>query len=328
MRIGEFDTAERVLVIAELGNNHEGDRDDAIELVRRAADCGADAIKLQTFRTELFVRPQDRERYERMSRFELAPEVVQELADLARSLGLLFISTPLDLESAAMLEPLVDAYKIASGDNDFVPLLERVAASGKPAILSTGLSDLEGVERAAAHFDGRELAVLQCTSAYPAPAEEANLAAIGLLAERLGRTIGYSDHTLGIDACLAAVAAGARLLEKHFTLDKEKSDFRDHSLSADPPELRELVDGVRRVEALLGRAEKRVQPSEADLTVAARRAIVAATDLAEGEVIAIEQLSWLRPADGLPPGEEARLVGRTLTRAVAAGEPIREEDTA
>jgi sialic acid synthase SpsE len=326
VRIGDFDTAERVLVIAEVGNNHEGDRDDALELVRQAAASGADAVKLQTFRTELFVRPHDRERYERMSRFELSPELVAELAELARSEGLLFVSTPLDLESAEMLEPLVDAYKIASGDNDFVPLLDRVAASGKPVILSTGLSDLEGAKRAAAHFEGRELAVLQCTSAYPAPPEEANLAAIALLGERLQCTPGYSDHTLGVEACLAAVAAGARVIEKHFTLDKEHSDFRDHSLSADPPELAELAAGVRRVETLLGQAEKRVQSSEGDLTVAARRAIVAAGDLARGDVVEFDQLTWLRPADGLAPGEESRLVGRTLKRDIAAGDSIREED--
>jgi sialic acid synthase SpsE len=262
-----------------------------------------------------------------MQRFELSREVVEEVAELARSLGLLFLSTPLDLESVAMLEPLVDAYKIASGDNDFVPLLERVAASDKPVIVSSGLSDLAQIERAVAHFEGRELAVLQCTSAYPAPAEEANLAAISLLEDRFGCTVGYSDHTLGIEACVAAVAAGARVLEKHFTLDKERSDFRDHSLSADPPELSELVDRVRQTEALLGRPEKLVQPSESELTVAARRAIVAASDLAEGEVLAAEHLSWLRPADGLAPGEESRLLGRTLKRAVAAGDPIRAEDT-
>lgn len=328
MRIGEFDTDERVLVVAEIGNNHEGDADAARELVRRAAECGADAVKLQTFRTDLFVRPADRERYERMRRFELAPELVEELGELARSFGVLFVSTPLDLESAELLEPLVDAFKIASGDNDFVPLLERVAASGKPVILSTGLSDLEGVERAAGHFAGSELAVLQCTSAYPAPPEEANLAAIPMLAGRLGCTVGYSDHTLGVEACAAAVAAGARVIEKHFTLDKEASDFRDHKLSADPPELEELVARVRRAEALRGTPEKSMQPSEEALAVAARRAIVAAKDLPEGHEIGRADLTWLRPADGLAPGEESRLVGRTLTRAVAAGETVVPEDTA
>jgi N,N'-diacetyllegionaminate synthase len=326
MRIGELDLDERVLVVAEIGNNHEGDPAIARDLVRAAADAGADAVKLQTFRTPLFVRPSDRDRYERLSRFELPPETVEELERLARSLGLIFLSTPLDLESVAFLEPLVDAYKVASGDNDFWPLLEAVAATGKPTILSTGLSELAQVERAAALFGRDGLAVLQCTSAYPAPPEEANLAAIRLLADRLGCTAGYSDHTLGIEAAVAAVAAGARILEKHLTLDKERSDFRDHRLSADPPELRALVRRVREVEILLGRPEKTLQPSEAALAVAARRSIAAAADLPEGHRLTVHDLTWLRPADGLPPGEEGRLLGRDLRRPVERGEPIRPED--
>lgn len=326
MRIGGFETGARVLIVAEIGNNHEGDFGAAQELVREAAACGAGAVKLQTYRTPLFVRPVDRERYERMSRFELPPEQVEELAGLARSLGLLFLSTPLDLESAALLEPLVDAYKIASGDNDFLALLEAVAATGKPAILSTGLSDLAQVERATQLFRGRELAVLHCTSAYPAPPEEANLAAIRLLAERLGCTVGYSDHTLGVEACAAAVAVGARILEKHFTLDKERSSFRDHRLSADPPELRELVTRVRRVETLLGKPEKAVQPSEEGLAVAARRSIVAAADLPAGHTVGPEDLTWLRPADGLRPGDEGLLLGRRLRRAVSLGETLLPAD--
>lgn len=328
MRIGGFDTERRVLIVAEIGNNHEGDSAAAAELVHAAAAAGADAVKLQTFRTHLFVRPTDRERYERLSGFELPQATVEELAALARSLGLLFVSTPLDLESARFLETLVDAYKIASGDTTFWPLLEAVAATGKPVVVSGGLADLAQLERTAAVFRGRELAVLQCTSAYPAPPEEANLAAIRVLAERLGCTPGYSDHTLGVEACVAAVAAGARVVEKHFTLDKQRSGFRDHQLSADPEELRELVERVRRVEVLLGRAEKLPQPSEAETAHAARRSIVAAADLAAGRVVAPDDLTWLRPADGLPPGEERVLVGRTLRRPVAAGEPIRPEDVA
>lgn len=326
MRIGDIDLDEQVLVVAEIGNNHEGSSAVAHELVRRASECGADAVKLQTFRTEAFVRPSDQERYERMRRFELAPEHLVELEREARLAGLLFVSTPLDLGSVSLLEPLVDAYKIASGDNDFVALLEAVAATGKPVILSTGLSDLERVERALTTLHGSDLVVLQCTSAYPAPPDEVNLSAIPLLAERLGHTVGYSDHTLGLAACLAAVAAGARLIEKHFTLDKEQSDFRDHRLSADPEELRALVEGVREVERLLGRREKALQPSECETAFAARRSIVAARDLAAGELIDAADLTWLRPADGLPPGEEGQLVARRLLHEVAAGEPIRPED--
>jgi sialic acid synthase SpsE len=325
VKIGPVDTDERVVVVAEIGNNHEGDAGRAAELVRRAAECGADAIKLQTYRTELFVRPQDADRYARMRSFELPRADVERLHELAGELGLAFVSTPLDLDSAAFLEPLVDAFKIASGDNDFFPLLDAVAAADKPVVVSSGASDLSHMEDVVTYLRGRgagQVAVLHCVSAYPAPEDEVNLAAIGLLAERLGCPVGYSDHTLGLDACVAAVAAGARILEKHFTLDKQLSDFRDHQLSADPPELADLVRRVRAVETLLGRREKRIQPSEAPLAEAIRRSVAAAADLPAGHRLRRDDLLWLRPATGVRPGDEARLVGRALTRDVARGETI------
>jgi N,N'-diacetyllegionaminate synthase len=329
MKIGAFDTGERVLVVAEIGNNHEGKVDLAHTLVREAAACCVDAVKLQVYRTSLFVRASEEERYERMTRFELAPAAIEELAADAQSLGLLFIATPLDLESAALLEPLLDAYKIASGDNNFLPLLDAVAATGKPVIVSSGLTSLEEMTRAVERLRSAgvgELAVLHCTSSYPAPAAEANLSAIRSLAKQLGCTVGYSDHTLGDEAALAAVAAGARIVEKHFTLDKDYSTFRDHALSADPAELRELVARIRRVEELLGRPDKRLQPSERETAEAARRSIVAAVDLPAGHTLALADLTWLRPADGLPPGQEAQLLGRTLRRRVSRGEPILTRD--
>lgn len=325
MKIGPVDLDERVLVIAEIGQNHEGDPAAAAELVRRAAEAGADAVKLQTYRTDDFVRPADAERYARMRRFELPEAEVERLAALAGELGLAFVSTPLDLASAAFLEPLLDAFKVASGDNDFFPLLERVAASGKPVIVSSGASDLEHMRRSVAflreHGAG-EVAVLQCVSAYPTPDEEAGLAAIRLLERELRAPAGYSDHTLGIEAAVASVAAGARIVEKHFTLDKHTSGFRDHQLSADPPELAELVRRIRAVERMLGRPEKVVQPSEAAVGQAIRRSVVAAADLPAGHTLTLADLTWLRPAGGVAPGDEGTLLGRSLARPVARGEAI------
>jgi sialic acid synthase SpsE len=329
MKIGGFDTDERVLVVAEIGNNHEGDAERAATLVREAAARGADAVKLQTFRTELFVKPADSERYARMRGFELAPATVERLASLARELDLLFLSTPLDLDSAELLEPLVDAFKIASGDNDFMPLLERVGRSGRPVICSSGVSELETVRRAVDALEragAGDVAVLHCTSSYPTEPAEANLASIPYLAGALGRTTGYSDHTMGIETAVLAVAAGARIVEKHFTLDKDTSEFRDHKLSADPPELEALVARIRAVELAVGRPGKWIQPSEQGMATAIRRSIVAAADLPSGRVLGAGDLTWMRPGDGLRPGEETSVVGRTLVRAVAHGEPIRPDD--
>jgi len=164
--------------------------------------------------------------------------------------------------------------------------------------------------------------VLHCVSSYPVPPDQANLAAIPFLVDRLGCYVGYSDHTIGTEACVIAVALGARVIEKHFTLDKNYSDFRDHHLSADPAEMKQLVQQLERVRTLHGKAEKVVQPCEAVLVGQARRSIVAASDLSRGHRLERQDLTWIRPAVGLPPGEEGMLVGRILNRAVSFGEPI------
>lgn len=333
MRIGSLDTDSRVVVVAEVGNNHEGDVERARELVRAAAAAGADAVKFQTYKTELFVRPADEERFARLKSFELSQDAFAGLADLAHEVGLAFVSTPLDLESAAFLEEIADAVKIASGDNTFVPLIRQVAAGPKPMIMSTGLVDLDEARAALdlardARPPGAEVALLHCVTAYPAQPAEINLRAIPELASALGCTVGYSDHTLGIDACVAAAAIGARILEKHVTLDPPPSDFRDHELSARPEELAELVRRVRLVEELLGSGEKRPQASELELRDAVRRSIAARRDLPVGHVIGPSDLAWLRPGKGFAPGRESEVVGRILLRPVSAGEQLRPDDLA
>ncbi len=332
MKIGTHDIDEKILIVAEIGNNHEGNFDTARRMVEAAADAGVDAVKFQTFQTQLFTSNADPARFERLKRFELTQAQFIELSQLAKSRGLIWFSTPLDLVSAKFLEPLVDVFKVASGDNDFLPLIQQVAATGKPLIISTGLADLEHLEwiSSFAREAGAEghLAFLHCVCAYPAPAAEANLRAIPMLAAELGVPIGWSDHTLGPRASLAAAAIGARIIEKHFTLDKNFSAFRDHQLSADPAEMRAIVDGVREVEVLLGRAEKVVQPSEQGNAVPARRSIAAARDLPKGHRLADGDVMWVRPAIGLPPGQESKVFGKTLVGDKKTGEAIVEKDVA
>ncbi|MDQ3336700.1 MAG: N-acetylneuraminate synthase family protein [Myxococcota bacterium] len=330
MRIANHDITERILIVAEIGNNHEGNFEVACRMLEAAADAGVDAVKFQTFQTRLFTSKADPARFERLTKFELTQTQFRQLAELAKKRGIIFFSTPLDLESARFLEPLVDVFKVASGDNNFIPLIQQVAATGKPLIISTGLADLAHLHRISelARDAGAEghLAFLHCVCAYPAPPAEANLRAIPMLAAELGVPIGWSDHTLGFEASLAAAALGARIIEKHFTLDKNFSAFRDHQLSADPAEMRLIVDGVRKIEQLLGKPEKRVQPCEEANQRPARRSIAAARDLPRGHVLVPADLVWVRPAIGLPPGEERQLLARTLTRDVPAGDAIRAED--
>ena len=334
MIIRDFDVREKVLVVAEIGNNHEGDFKVAQDLVRRAAECGVHAVKFQTFQTRFFVGPQDPARYARLQGFELTYPQFAELARLAKSLGLLFISTPLDLESARFLQGVVDAYKVASGDNDFYPLMASIAGTGEPVIISSGMSDMAQVIAAKDCVENvwqsrgitQSLAVLHCVSSYPAPPEAINLAVLPRLAAELRCPIGYSDHTEGIEACVLAVALGARIIEKHFTLDKHYSDFRDHQLSADPAEMTRLMAEIARAETLLGRPEKRMQPCEEAVAKVARRSIAAIADLPAGHVLTPDDLMWIRPAGGLKPGEEGALVGRRLRRAVQAAEQLRPAD--
>lgn len=333
MRIGKFDTDEQVLVVAEIGNNHEGSYGLAEELIRRAAEAGAHAVKFQTFKTELFISMKEETRFRQLKSFELTYQEFEKLRELALALGLLFISTPFDLESAAFLKDLVSAYKIASGDNTFYPLLESVASSGLPVIMSGGLADIGQLKHSKAVIENvwardcisPSLAVLHCVSAYPTPRQEANLAAIQHMRKELQCTIGYSDHTLGIEAATLAVALGARIIEKHFTINKHHSDFRDHQLSADPEEMGLLVRRVREAVELLGSGTKTVQESEKGLAPAVRRSIVAKRDLPKGTILSCDDLMWTRPANGLAPGNEQLLVGKALTTAVSVGEPILPE---
>jgi len=334
MIIGNRNTDEHVLIIAEIGNNHEGNFDTAVRLVHAAANCGVDGVKFQTFKTEKFIRITDTARFERLKSFELTYSQFSQLSQLAHSLGMLFISTPLDLESAQFLDSIIDAYKIASGDNNFYPLLDEVAKTGKPVILSTGASDPELIVNAVSALENgwekynkrSDLAILHCVSCYPAPENQVNLQIITYLSEKYRYSIGYSDHAIGIEASVLAVACGARIIEKHFTLDNSFSSFRDHQISADPKDMSELVRRIRSASILIGSNDKKIQPCESELSIAIRRSIVAGIDMEIGHVIGFSDLMWIRPGGGLAPGNEYKLLGKRLKRFVQLGESLHESD--
>ena len=329
MKIGTVDLNEEVLVVAEIGNNHEGDLQLAKRLIGLAAEAGAGAVKFQTIVPERLVSAAETERLAQLRRFAFSRDDHEQLAEVAEGHGVIFLSTPFSIDVVDWLDPLVPAYKVASGDNDFSPLLERIAATGKPIIVSTGMSDQVGVERSVEQLRGwwsaagaaPGLALLHCVSSYPTTPENANLAAMNVL-KRLADVIGYSDHTLGIDVAVASVAAGARIVEKHFTISKTHSSFRDHALSATPEELAELVARIRQIDSMLGSGVKRVAECEEQTARAARRSIVAARDLDTGHVVALSDLDWLRPGDGLSPRSTGELLGRTLIRPVSRGEQM------
>jgi len=331
VKIGHVDLEREVLVVAEIGNNHEGDVALAEELIALAAASGAQAVKFQTIRPDCLVAPGQHARLAQLRKLSLPEEAHARLAARAAKEGVMFLSTPFYLDAVDLLDPLVPAFKIASGDNNFVPLLRRVAATGKPVLLSTGMADMDAVRAAVAELEkvwvesgeAPSLVLMHCVSAYPTPAAQANLKAIPTLAS-LGHLVGYSDHTLGIDACLLAVALGARVIEKHFTISKNYSEFRDHRLSAEPSELQLLVERVREAAAMLGDGEKRVMPSEQPQ--AARRSVAAARSLPQGHRLSQADVAWLRPGDGLSPGRESSLIGRALRHSVQAGDRLTSGD--
>ena len=333
MRIAGHDIDQHVALVAEIGNNHEGDAVVAHAMVRAAAEAGAHAVKFQTFRAERYVAPSDERRFAQLKRFELSDDEVRSLAQEAKTAGIAFISTPFDLPSVDLLEPIVDALKVASGDLDFFPLVRRVAATDRPLVLSSGVSDLARIHRALDEVrDVRgsldNVALLHCTSAYPAPASDANLRAIPFMAERLPVRIGFSDHTLGLDAAPLAVALGARIVEKHMTLEGVESDFRDHDLSLTPPQIAELGSRMALAEELLGSGDKDVLEVERGVAAAVSRSISAGRDLPAGHVLREEDLVWLRPGGGVAPGREWTVLGRTLARDLRGGERITERELA
>jgi N,N'-diacetyllegionaminate synthase len=301
-------------------------------MIRHAAAAGAGAVKFQTITPSKLVSRMQTERLNQLEAICLKLPQFEKLAEVAERENIIFLSTPFDVESVAVLSPLVPAFKIASGDNLFFPLLDTVARTAKPIILSAGLCTWAQITQIRNYIRDawralniiQDLALLHCVASYPTPDEQANLLRIKRLQE-LGCTIGYSDHTLGIDAAVLSVALGARIIEKHFTLDKNLSHFRDHQLSADPGEFTPLVIRVRQVEKLLGQAGELPSECESEGRTAFRRSIAAAEELPAGSVITSRHLTWVRPCTGLAPGREGDLIGKVLSRSVARGEVILPE---
>ena len=322
-------------VIAEAGVNHNGELDLAFKLIHAAVAAGADAVKFQTFiAAELLTGEAAKAEYQKtttgeqesqlemIKRLELSFGDFRKLKIYCDDLGITFLSTPFDFKSVDFLEGLgVVAFKIASGDLTDDPLLRHVAAQKRPVILSTGMSDMDEVRAALKVINDAgndDVILLQCVTNYPAAAEDINLRAMLSMQSEFDVNVGYSDHTLGIEVALAAVALGACVIEKHFTLDKNFAG-PDHRASLEPDEFKVLVDGIRKVEASLGNGEKVPAASEASNAAVARRSIVAARDISAGTLITAAEIAFKRPGTGLPPRMMDQVLGKTARVDVRAG---------
>ncbi len=323
--------------IAEAGVNHNGSIDLGRQLVDIAEEAGADAVKFQTFKTENIITPDapkstyhvettgddsDQTWFELLKTQEMSRNMHVELIEYCNDKGIIFLSTPYDEESADLLEKLeVSAFKIASTDTNNIPLLRYIARKGHPMILSSAMATMEEVEEAvvAVRNEGLEdVAVLQCTGNYPAKLSDSNLRVMQTYRGKLHCIVGYSDHTPDLINPVAATAMGAKVYEKHFTIDKTLPG-PDHRMSLNPEELKQTVKAIRDTELALGTSEKQVLEGEKENRIKLRKSIVANEDINKEEIIHKEMVAIKRPGNGIPPADMDNIVGKRAIIDIPSG---------
>lgn len=329
---------DRILIIAEAGVNHNGDIETAKKLVDAAAAAGADIIKFQTFRAERLVRRDEKKaayqlettdagesQYEMLKKLELTEEMHHILMEYCSEKNIEFLSTPFDIESMRFLDRLgISVLKLPSGEITNYPYLREAGRIGKRIILSTGMSVLEEVSQAIAvlrEHGAQDITVLHCNTQYPTPMGDVNLNAMITMRDQLGVDVGYSDHTVGIEVPIAAAALGARVIEKHFTLDRNM-EGPDHKASIEPQELKAMADAIRNIEAALGDGQKIVSASEAANREVVRKSITAAAVVREGELFTEKNLTTKRPGTGLSPMLWESVLGQRAKRDFLPDEQI------
>lgn len=332
----------KTLIIAEAGVNHNGDMNLAKKLIDIAAYAGADLVKFQTFIADRLVTSgaakadyqvlttdSNESQQDMLRKLELSKSMHHELINHCASQKIGFLSTGFDIESIDMLVELgQDLFKIPSGEITNLPYLRYIGKLKKNVILSTGMSNMNEIEGAINALENSgthrsEVTVLHCTTAYPAPMSDVNLRAMQSIRDEFGVAVGYSDHTLGIEIPIAAVALGATVIEKHFTTDRSQPG-PDHKASLEPLELKSMIDGIRAVELALGDGNKRVMPSEISNLAIARKSIVASQQIYPGEIFTEQNLTAKRPGTGISPMEWNKLIGTVANRLYFTDELIDE----
>lgn len=337
----------KTFIIAEAGVNHNGDLEIATKLIDVAVEAGADAVKFQTFKAERVVAKtaskakyqirntgKDTSQFEMIRKLELSDTGFERLFNYCKEKNIVFMSTPFDEDSADWLDNLgMEMFKIPSGEITNKSLIQHIAAKIKPIILSTGMSYLGEVEKAIGWINEvwdklekrPQLTLLHSVSDYPAKMEDVNLNVIKTMATAFRLPVGYSDHTLGIEIPIAAVAMNAKVIEKHFTLDRNM-EGPDHKASLEPDELKAMVKAIRNVEKALGDGIKRPTRNEDDIRKVSRRSLVAARDIEEDETIALEDVAIKRPGAGILPEFKELIVGMQVKRNIKADTVIKWED--
>ena len=332
---------QKVIIIAEAGVNHNGSIELAKKLIDVAASAGADFVKFQTFHADKLVskvakkaayqdkniNDGDDSQYKMLKKLELSDSMHDELFAYASQKGIQFLSTGFDEDSIDYLDQLgVPFFKIPSGEITNKPYLQHIARKGKPVVMSTGMADLNEIKEALDVLTNEglnlnQITVLHCTTEYPAPINEVNLKAMTTIADEFNVKVGYSDHTEGIEISLAAVAIGAIVIEKHFTLDKNM-EGPDHKASLEPNELKKMVDGIRNIELAMGNGLKSPSPSEIKNKEAARKSIVTIKTIKSGELFSSENLTVKRPGNGLSPMLWDKVIGMVSKKDYKPDEQI------
>lgn len=319
----------RSIIIAEVGVNHNGSLKMAKELVDVAKACGADIVKFQTARLDSLVSKAaymadyqkknvgfEVSQKEMLSKLLLSFDNFVELADYCKQKGIEFLSTPFDIESIFFLNKLQDKWKVPSGEITNYPYLVEIGKTNKPVILSTGMADVDEIADALAvlkKYGTTDITLMHCTTDYPASIKDVNLNSMNTLKEKFGFPVGYSDHTSGIEIDLAAVAMGATIIEKHFTLDRNLSG-PDHKASLEPDELKAMIDGIRKVELALGSKEKLPSEAEKKNRLVARKSIVAKRSIKADEVFSEDNITTKRPGTGINPMRWNEVIGKKAVR--------------
>jgi N,N'-diacetyllegionaminate synthase len=334
MKPNYFSALQNCFVIAEIGVNHNGDLGLAKEMVLAAKDAGADAVKFQTFTAETLVTPHapkveyqrsttspDESHYEMIRKLELGRPEHVALLEYCANIGIDFISTPYDLESARFLNEIgVKMFKTASADLVDLPLQEYLASTGRPVLVATGMANLGEVERVVDIYDelnNPDLLLLHCVSNYPCSDASLNLRAMNTLAAAFDKPVGYSDHSVGPLAAALSIALGAKVIEKHFTLDKDMPG-PDHKASSTPDEFRELVQHIRRAEAMLGSAKKSCQSEERQMASVSRKSLVFARAVKAGQTIVPDDLRLMRPGTGIGANFMGSIIGKRVNKDIEA----------
>lgn len=319
----------KVFIVAEIGNNHEGKLSNAYKLIDKAKEAGVDAVKFQTYDVKKYYSSDtDKKRIKKLKKFQLSHSNIIKLSKYAKKLGLVFFSTPFDEESAVFLNKIQNIFKISSGDNDFFNLIEKVLTFNKPIIISTGMMDFKEVKRLYQFIKKKkfknQICFLHCVSSYPVPINELNLNSIRFLKEKLPDCIiGYSDHSDSIESCILSAYLGANIIEKHFTLDKNYSSFRDHKLSATPAEMKRLVETVRNLDNILGKKKKFIQKCEKDSLIGSRRSIAPNKTLTKNTTIRANDILYVRPRTMFSIFDEKKIIGKKVNKTMKYGEQFK-----